>query len=43
MASDNLISVIGSLIRRENRLAREEKSKDKPWEDNADDDGLTMG
>ena len=27
MASDNLISVIGSLIRRENRLAREEKAK----------------
>ena len=32
MASDSLISVIGGLIRRENRIAREEKSKIKAAE-----------
>ena len=38
MASDNLISVIGSLIRRENRLAREEKAKLKASEAEAVED-----
>ena len=32
MASDSLISVIGDLIRRENRMAREEKAKLKAAE-----------
>ena len=38
MASDSLISVIGGLIRRENRLAREEKAKLKASEAEAVED-----
>ena len=43
MASDSLISVIGGLIRRENRMAREEKAKIKaaeaaPVEDEEEDE-----